>query len=130
MESKINKSDLEKEIRELGDSYNAELETLNNLQTEQQKLESSTFKILQKLYSSSKNKTVATGLESRYESNLEILNEKKSIVSEQQSVCFHMLQKLRTIQTNYLVGIINSLQAQLNELQNNEKSKSERSNNL
>ena len=125
----VNKSAFEKEIKEQGDKYNSELSVLNDLQAELQKLESSSFKMLQKLYSSSRKGTAVTGLEEQYESSLESLNNKKSIVSEQQSVCFHMLQKLRTMQNNYLVGIINGLQTQLSELQS-QNTVPARSNNL
>ena len=123
-ESQLNQAEYEQELKTQGDNYNSELQTLNSLQDSLQNMRNESFKILQKLYS---DLTGGSQVDEReYKESLLRLDQRQLEVYEKQTECFHLLQSLRNMQNNYLVGIINGLNAQIKELQDGKSSKDNR----
>lgn len=118
-EPTVDPAEVERQIKEVADEYNLQLESLNDMQNLLKDAETKSFTLLQQLYKLFKSSLSldSSELESEYNASLLSLEEQKSKVSVQQTYCFHLLQKLRTAQVNFLVGIVNGQQQQLTQLQ-------------
>ncbi len=108
-------AEYEEILKENTDKYNQELEVYMEKKDQLAELERQSFALLRVLYQNLKNGTVVD--DSEYNACLRDLASSKDEVYETSAKCLSLLQKVRNLQNNYLVSIINGLQAQLKELQ-------------
>ncbi len=128
---------MEQDIKDAHEVYNSSLEEFTDKEHSLRELECSSFSLLQNLYKQFKHTDPSAhhslkNLENDYHNSLSDIEEKRKECYEKQSICLRNIQKLRTLQNNYLVGLINGLQSQLAELRgsNTEHVQEQRANNL
>ena len=120
---------LEKDIKDANDVYNTSLEEFSGQELTLRELESSSFNLLQGLYKQFKFTDPSAhhtlkDLENQYNNSLSDIEENRRVCYEKQGLCLRNLQKLRSLQNNYLVGLINGLQTQVAELKGTSPSSS------
>ncbi len=112
------KEELEKNIEELTNEYNSNVEKLVLLEVALNDAKDASHTLLKRLYeqrkfSSFSSREELNKLENEYEDTNSKVVEKQSDCFKKQSLCFKQLQSLRQLQHTYLVGIINGLQKEL-----------------
>jgi hypothetical protein len=117
----LSKEELEKNIEDSSNEYNANVELLATAETKLNDTKDKSFQLLRQLYKQRKFSDPSThaalaDLEKEYETSESAINEQQSVHYQEVLVCFRQLQKLRQLQHTYLVGIINGLQKEITGL--------------
>lgn len=109
----LTQSEYESILKEETEKYNAEIEKYNEEKDELYAIEKENHSLLRKIYRNLRNgKEYDTDL---YEQSCVLLEDTRSNIFDRQGRCLVLLQKVRNLQNNYLVSLINGLQAQLKE---------------
>jgi hypothetical protein len=119
--TRLNQEELEKDIQEVNDLYTSTLEELSELDASFREAETNSFRLLQNLYKQYRHTDANAhsslrDLDREYENSLGEVRVKRDECYEKQTACFRHLQKLRGLQNTYLVGLINGLKLQIEEL--------------
>ena len=121
MQQQNTQKELETTLKQLGDEYNKQIETLSECEVTLNTLKDKSYQSLKTLYRQFKSNdpkasTNLPQLENEYEKNEQVITDKQGEHYTELQSCFRTLQKLRQVQHTYLVGVINGLQRQVDEL--------------
>lgn len=127
MAMQMTQTELEENIKSLNEENRASHETLLELESTMKSKETTSFELLQKLFKKVKQTPDAniSDLEFEYHDSLAYLKEASDKHYKQLCVCHKQIQKLRSLENTYLVGLINSLQKDVEAAKSHSSSKYE-----